>query len=319
MINRPLIQFGFLMAAMTFAGCAGAGDGPAAAGPGSVTPALRPATHSVSFGSDARRLQTVVYISNLGNAVPFFTANIQAKNPKALGSITAGVTHASGLWVDRRGTLYVVNSTWPPSLAEYKRGALSPFKIITKGMYAPASPAVDSSGNLYVTDTQNNGEILVYPPGASSPSRSISIPRSGSHAVSGSLAFDNKGDLLVATFDVQKNLSEIYGIPPGSSQAENLNFSGLAGAALGADKAGNIYDGGFAGGIAVYAPGTTSPARWIQAGQVGFYSNFTVTPNGTIYWPNYDANDMYEFAPRASSPTNVFEGGGGVDAAVGPR
>ncbi|HVR46621.1 MAG TPA: hypothetical protein VMT95_08345 [Candidatus Binatia bacterium] len=44
-----------------------------------------------------------------------------------------------------------------------------------------------------------------------------------------------------------------------------------------------------------------------------------VRSNGTIYWPNYDTSQMFEFAPGASAPTNVFATqGSGIDAAVGP-
>ena len=47
-------------------------------------------------------------------------------------------------------------------------------------------------------------------------------------------------------------------------------------------------------------------------------SGMAVTPNGTIYWPNEQDKQIYEFAPGASGPTNVFEGGSnGIDAAVG--
>ncbi len=48
----------------------------------------------------------------------------------------------------------------------------------------------------------------------------------------------------------------------------------------------------------------------------GFYSDFAETPDGTIYWPNYDDGILYEFAPGASGPTNTVNSGG-VDAAVG--
>ena len=70
--------------------------------------------------------------------------------------------------------------------------------------------------------------------------------------------------------------------------------------------------------IDVYAPGNKTPARFVNAGDNDFYSNFSITPNGTIYWPNFNDGQMYEFAPGASSPTNKVLGGNGVDAAIGP-
>jgi hypothetical protein len=91
----------------------------------------------------------------------------------------------------------------------------------------------------------------------------------------------------------------------------------VPGPSLGTDKAGDIYDGGHEGDIKVYSPGSNAPNRAINLGSNGFYSGLTVTPNGTIYWPNYDNDTMYEIAPGASGPINVFStNGSGVDAAV---
>ena len=94
------------------------------------------------------------------------------------------------------------------------------------------------------------------------------------------------------------------------------NLQGLPGAQIGTDAKGNLYAGGIEGTISVFAPGSKTAARVINAGATGFYSDLTVTPDGSIYWPNYDNAQDYEFAAGASSPANVFEGGG-IDAAVG--
>jgi hypothetical protein len=276
------------------------------------------------FAQTAQSLDTissttpVVYVAGLSNAVVFYPASLLVHNPQPLGSITQGITRASGLWVDGSGTLYVIDSGYPAKILEYKRGASAPFKTITKGFYAPLEPAVDSAGTLYVDDTQNGGVVLVYPPGASSPVRSIPIPPHG-RGGPGKMTFDNRGGLLVATFDIEHNTGNVYRIAPGSSTAVKLNLVNLPGAALGTDAAGNIYVGSVEGTIFVYAPGSKTVTRRINAGQIGFYSSFAVTANGTIYWPNYDDDEMFEFAPGASRPTNVFQRGGGIDAAVGAR
>lgn len=123
--------------------------------------------------------------------------------------------------------------------------------------------------------------------------------------------------MIVGTSKVEGIDAIVYSVAPGSSQPINLNLKGLAGATVGTDKAGNIYDGSDEGDIVVYAPGYKSPSRSIYAGTNGFYSSFAVTANGTIYWPNYDNGQMYEFAPGVSEPTNVLFSGGGVGAAVG--
>lgn len=232
-----------------------------------------------------------------------------------LGEITDGITRAEAVWVDNKGTLYITNSNGSQArILEFRRGSSSPFKTITQGLFTPGAVAVDASGNLYVTDF--GPSVLVYPAGSSLPSETIEIPFQGRTPAAGGLAFDRKGSLLVATFEVEHNVSEVYRITPGSWKITNLNLEGLTGNALGTDRAGYIYDGGNEGTLSIYAPGSKTPARTLYAGTTGFYSLLTVTPNGTIYWPNYQLGEMFEFAPGATGPSNTFEGGG-VDAAVG--
>jgi hypothetical protein len=63
-------------------------------------------------------------------------------------------------------------------------------------------------------------------------------------------------------------------------------------------------------------PPPAAQTRFISLSDDGFYRDMMVTPDGTIYWPNYDEEAMYEFAPGASSPTNVFPtNGSGVGSA----
>lgn len=260
----------------------------------------------------------VVYVAGLGNAVVYYPAGLHANDPNPLGAISDGVTRASGVWVDGDGTLYVVNDTTPATLAEYRRGRIRPFKIISDGLYEPNCVAVDSAGTAYVDDAKDQGVILVYPKGASRPSHTVSIPKKSSHQGAGCMAFAKNGDLLFATFDVETNATLAFAMSTKTLRFRELGLLGLPGNALGTDAAGDIYVGGEAGDIAVYAPGSKTPARTIDAGESGFYSDFAVTADGTIYWPRFDGSGIYEFAPGASSPTNVIEGGG-VDAAVGER
>jgi hypothetical protein len=318
MAKHMLVRSGSLIGVMLLGGCPG-GSGTTALG--SSGSSLQ-AAHAASVARLATVGERVVFISGLGAGVAMYPADIYEKNPPLFGDIRQGVTRADGLWVDTNHVLYVSNDTTPPSIVEYKRGASEPFKTITNGLFIPGAVAVDSSGNLYVADFNGyENVILVYPSGSGSPSRSVPVPnQGGGRSGLGSLAFDPRGDLLVATFNVERNTGAVYSIAPGSSVAVNLNLAGLPGDALGTDAAGNIYAGGFEGDISVFAPGAKRPARFITAGgQTGFYSDFAVTPDGKIYWPNYDLPELYEFAPGASSPTNVVQGGGGVDAAVGPR
>ena len=301
---RPL-RLAVFMLSLSMTACTGHSTAPA---PQNAPGALQ--------SVDSRRM--VLYVAGLNPLVNFYTASLRAHDPLPLGSITHDITRASGLWVDKNGTLYVIDTGYPAKVLEYRRGATKPFRTITNGLYAPIEPAVDASGTLYVDDYQNGAVVLVYPPGKLSPSRSIAFPHTGRLAP-GKMAFDQKGDIIVASFDVEHQIGTVFSISPGASMAVDMGLDNPPGGVAGTDAKGNIYVGSEAGGINVYAPGSKQVARSIDAGATGFYSSFSVTGDGTIYWPNYDDGSMYEFAPGASGPSNIFPNAGGVDAAVGPR
>jgi hypothetical protein len=292
--------------------------GAASPAPASL-PAIAPAARVAPLSAQARhRGRGRLFIADEAGNVLLYPADIH-ESPKLLGEITDGVTRSVGVATDRNGTLYVVNSGGSsPSIAEYKRGAKSPFKTITSGLRTPGFDAVDASGYLYVADVATSGGIVqIYAPGAGSPSKTIEIPTQENTGVGG-LAFDPGGALLVNTFDVRTATATVYRVPRGSSSPQNLNLEGLPGGlSLGADETGNIYAGGHAGDIAVYSPGSKSPSRTISLGPDGFYTQMLVTPDGTIYWPDFDDDEMFEIAPGASAPTIFATPGSGVDAAVG--
>jgi hypothetical protein len=283
MKNRAISGFGWLAAAAWLGACAGA----ATPVGGSFAPSAH-APHVLAAGTRPATGSRVVFTSYLAKSVYYFTADIHAKNPPALGEISQGVTRAQGLFVDRSGTLYVSNDTSPASVVEYERGTSSPSRTITSGLRAPGALVVDASGTLYVADTaQRGGIVQVYPAGQNTPGKTIAIPNQGGNSSIGGVAFDPRGKLLAATFNIERGYGDVYRVAPGSSQPVNLNLIGIPGNALGADKSGNVFVGGAGGEIAVYAPGATTPSRYVNAGKAGFYSDFDVTPNGTIYWPNY--------------------------------
>jgi hypothetical protein len=261
-----------------------------------------------------------LFVADVDSNVLVYSAGIKESKPPLLEEITQGVSRSTGVCVDRHGTLYVLNfGGSATNVSEYRRGQMDPFKTISKGLGYPSDLVVDGGGNLYVDESSGSGFLVaVYAKGAASPKRMIQLPANGRFVPAG-MAFDPKGDLLVDTFDVESNAAIVYGIAPGSSQANDLDLQTPPGPSLGADKAGNIYIGNSAGYIAIYSSGSTSPSRAVDLNEDGFYTQMAVTPNGTIYWPNYDEGRMYEIAPGASGASNVFStAGSGIAAAVGP-
>jgi sugar lactone lactonase YvrE len=311
METRHLNLIGAISAAMTLGGCGA-----------SSTSALPRAQNAPPQSElrDASGKQRTLFVADVANNVLLYTANINEQNPPLLGQITEGVTRSVGICF-ANGTLYVVNSGGSrASVAEYHRGSSSPFATITSGLDTPDACTVDRDGNLYVDDGGAGHPLIqMYPAGSSTPGKTIDLPPTGRATAPGGLVLNRRGVLFVSIFTAESETATVFRIDRGSSKAKNLHLQQLpAGGALGIDNAGNLYTGGHEGDVAIYAPGGTTPSRTFALNTDGFYTDMAVTPNGTIYWPNYDEGAMYEFAPGASSPTNDFStAGSGIGAAIG--
>ncbi|HTJ25587.1 MAG TPA: hypothetical protein VMA36_05410 [Candidatus Limnocylindria bacterium] len=116
----------------------------------------------------------------------------------ALGS-AAGVNGATGITVDKNGTIYVANATsgfFPhrtaSSIEEFAPGATTATTKITGTPAQPGGIAVDPQGNVYVAD--KTGAVDVYAPGGTTPSETLSDPSLGSPS---RLALDASGGLYV--------------------------------------------------------------------------------------------------------------------------
>ncbi len=298
---------------ISLAGCAGttvSSLAPAVRAAGSLT------SEAAAVGRDAH-VKKVLYVSNLLNNVTVFPASIHAVNPAPLATITDGATRPEGLWVDGKATLYVVNGVGlqPVSVAEYKRGTTSPDLVIEDGLVAPTAVAVGSDGTVYVSDVQatKTGVVVVYGPGQSQPERTITLPDPAYALQAGSMAFDARGNLLVATLAPINNTVHVFSIAPGSSQPLDLGIQGAGGASIAIDGAGNLYTAGAPNDdmVAIYAPGATNPSRTYSLGtQMNF---ITVAANGTLYAgvlnQRTGVTGVAEIAAGASTITNLIDKG----------
>lgn len=263
-------------------------------------PALRPNGQQAHTGR-------VLFVSNLDGNIHIYSADIHESNPPLLGTLTQGATHPQGVWIDRKDTLYVVNSEQYPTQAnvvEYKRGASSPFRTITDGVLAPGAVAVGRDGTVYVnTITELDAHVVVvYAPGATTPEQTITLTSPQYGPAAGGMAFDPQGNLLVATFGNADEV-HVFKIAPGSSQATDLGLQGTGGDAIAVDGAGNLYAGGGDYFVAVYPPGATSPSRTIPNGFAAY--GLTATSNGTLYIVGDDV--VAEYPPGASKPINTID------------
>lgn len=299
---------------MLLVGCSGA-NGVALA----PHPAMAGSSTKAASGLHDNLVKNVLFVSNLLSNVTAFPAGLRKSNPQAMETITDGTARPEGMWVDRHGTLYVVNGVngrVPVSVAEYKLGKTSPHRVIEDGLIAPTAVAVARDGTVYVNDAHETvtGVVVVYAPGQLTPERTITLPDPAYALQPGGMAFDVNGDLLVATLAPENNAVHVFSIAPGSSNPVDLGLQGAGGPAIAIDHAGNLYTAGTPndnGNVAIYAPGTTTPTRTFELGpQISF---ITVAADGTLYAAVLDqrtgVTGVAEVAPGADSITNLIDKG----------
>jgi len=261
--------------------------------------------------STAAGAKRILFVSNLIGSVRMYTADIHQSNPQLLGSITTGLVRPEGVWIDRKGSLYVVNAEGGnnvPNVVEYKHGATTPSLTITDGLFSPATVAVGRDGTVYVNAVSQGttGEVVEYAPGATTPERTIALPSPQYDLEPGDLAFDKNGNLLAATLGPIGNVVHVFKIAPGSSQAVDLGLQGAGGACIGVDGEGNLYAGGTNFFVAVYPPGSNAPSRTFSLNLFSFFPyGLTVGRDGTVYVTG--SSEVVEFAPGASTPTNYID------------
>jgi hypothetical protein len=268
----------------------------------------------------------LLFVSNLIGSIRIYSADIHKSDAQLLATITSGASRPEGVWIDRKGTLYVENGPQYPTQAdieEYKKGATSPFFKITNGLNQfVGAVAVGGDGTVYVNQVDDSGqigEVIEYAPGENTPERTVTLNRKPEYGMAaGGMAFDPKGNLLAAN---SGNATEVhvFKIAPGSSKATDLRIQGYGGAAIAVDGEGNLYTAGGSGFIAVYPPGATSPSRTIPTSYTVY--GMTATRNGTLY--AVADSSVAEYAPGANTPTNYVDTLYGetftYDAAIGTQ
>lgn len=260
------------------------------------------------------------YVSNLGSSVTIYPTDTNPNNPQPLAVLTQEITRSGGLWVDTKGTIYVVNECcgYPApyvSLVEFGRGQSAPSLRIVDGLNQPGAVAVSSGGTVYVNDiksgTNGTGAVEVYKRGQTSPERTITLPDPVYALTPGGIVFDADGNVIVATLNDENDAVKIFRIRRGSSQPVDTGIQGAAGASIGIDAAGYLYTANAPstrGTVAVYAPGATEPTRTYSLGPQ--IASIAVAPDGTLYATTADNKGIMEVAPGGDTIEQTFEAAG---------
>ena len=155
------------------------------------------------------------------------------------GELTNGLSATDGVWVDKKGNIYVANV--PTNVVEFKKGGSSPICTYT-GATDPISVTTDANGNVYVVDFEG-GFVDEYAQCSNTIEKQFQATDVEGAAV------DKSGDLFVAYSG--SSLEEFKG---GSTTGTPLGASVGESAGLIIDKKGNLIADDQEGDILVIAP-----------------------------------------------------------------
>jgi sugar lactone lactonase YvrE len=296
-----------IVAIVLSAGCAQ--SAPSTIVPSTGTNQARNVSQTENASSEAGAAKTggrVLYIADIDGQpgvgqIHVYTASMH--NPQPIRMITQGTGRPFGMWVDHKNVLYVANEAnkYPASVTEFKPGASSPFFTITNFVGQPQSVAVDAQKNVFVNEASSDeGIVQEFAPGSNTAEKTIDTGVGGYAFEAGSMAFDPKGNLIVA--EQAKLALHIVSIAKGTSTVTplNLDLTNITGPGMGIDKAGNIYVASSqSASISVYPAGATEPSRTIS--NVPAYGLTYVTGDGTIYQASGEGT-VSGVAPGANSP-----------------
>lgn len=274
--------------------------------------------------------QTVVYMSSFngrpGLGQVFVYPSGLDRHPNApMRTIQVGTVRPYGMWVDSAGTLYVANipqGAPTTGITEFHPGDIGPFKTLNDGLWYPTEVAVSKNGTVYVNERLANnctGDcVAIYAPGSDSITRTVPLNFNGYALQSDQMAFDRGGNLLVGASTFQSGY-HLFRMNVNTFKVTQLkmNLTGIVGPGLAMDGAGNMYISSYNNPeIAVFAPGSESPTRWIS----GYAEDLTVMADGTLY--AMTGGGVEEYKPGSSSPDNIINEPGynlGFGIAIGPN
>lgn len=275
MFASPLRRFGLpaIMLSAGLAACAGSTTTGAYVPPAVALARQAPAAQSaqssgsgVSPGVKPEELKDLYVTDYLDNAVKI----LKNGSYRDAGAITAGVNWPTGIFLDKRGNLYVAN-TFGASVTEYRPHATTPAFTYSANMVNPFMLAVDAHGNVFESDNNGSyGQINEYFQGINATVASCTPGQnSGGNAGVYGVAIDAKGDVFVdyrLPGGVTGTLAEYPGGLQRCSQTTfPLTVSGPAGIAI--DANGNILLAEAQGGVVdVIAPPYSSITRTIGSG-----------------------------------------------------
>lgn len=257
---------------------------------------LSPRFFSPSIVSDhhRKRPEKEFFITDTSTNVFVFSDSSYAK----VGDITSGVTEGDGVWVDKKGNVYVANVI--SNVVEYRRGAGSPICTYS-GMTDPINGTVDSAGNVYVTDYEG-GAVREFAQCSNTAKATFSVSSPEGVAV------DSTGDVFVAA---DGGFTEFIGGTP-----HTLGATIGASAGLAIDRSGNLIADDQEGSIDVIKPPYTTATQLVTGLSDPFHCSLNAAEN-LLFNANSGSASVTVYSYPSGSLLHTITTSDGIDGAEG--
>lgn len=174
-----------------FSGCAGGTQSANTLVPNSAAmPVVRALFESRVNPNDYKGLKDLYVADSTSQSVKILTN----KYYREVGQISSGLVNPNGIFLDKRGNLYVASQGGGASINEYAPNATSPSFTYSTGMQSAIDVSVDAHGNVYEAD--GTGFVYQYFQGSNTAIAQC-FPGGGSGNVSG-VTVDSANDVFVS-------------------------------------------------------------------------------------------------------------------------
>ncbi|HEY1868951.1 MAG TPA: hypothetical protein VGG70_11705 [Candidatus Cybelea sp.] len=239
-VRAPIAALAFLIVA-------------ACSGPSATEPLLQARTNGW-ISPNVKKCSSKLYVSSyrLEYVAIYCT---KGHNQAPIGKITDGISGPEGASVDRKGNLYVANTS-AGTVTEYAPGKTTRSFSYSQGLGDPAGVAIDAKQNVYIT-CLSPPSLAVFAQKSNTPKLKIT-----NLTFPIDVALDPAGDVYVTTYNANFSSGEIIEYAPGSTLGTNRGIVTKEPGGIVLDKAGDIVtaDQGLPG-VLVFPPGKTQPSE----------------------------------------------------------
>jgi hypothetical protein len=182
------------------------------------------------------------------------------ENPAPSGEITAGISNAYNLAVDKNGTLYVQNNN--NTVTEYPQGKTTPSRTLYEpkvGYGTGICVAVGRDGMVYTAD-HLAGQVYEFKKDKTDPSTTLNVSEAFG------LALDRQNDLYVGWSNSSSGASgHVKEFKPGSKTGTDLGITVKYSGGLAIDRQNDLLVGDQGNNVIdVFKQGATTPFRTID-------------------------------------------------------